>query len=91
MGRSQRPERGAEIGAPTLTRRSFVRGSGAALVLGGAIAGAFLALRLEMEGGGAWGIGTVVAVGVSAASLGLGARWLLARLELSPARLLRAG
>ncbi len=62
-----------------------------ALTLGGAIASAFLSLRLELEGGGAWGLGGTVAVGVSVASLGLGARWLLAQLRLSPALLLRAG
>jgi len=62
-----------------------------ALALGGAIASAFLSLRLEVPGGGAWGLGALVAVAVSATSLGLGARWLLSQLRLSPALLLRAG
>ena len=62
-----------------------------ALALGGVIASAFLHLRLELEGGAAWGLGVAVAAGVSTASLGMGARWLLARLRLSPALLLRAG
>ena len=62
-----------------------------ALILGGAIAGAFLSYRLELEGGGAWGLAIIVAVTVSAVSLGLGARWLLVQLRLSPATLLRAG
>ena len=62
-----------------------------ALTLGGAIASAFLALRLELDGGAAWGLGIAVALGVSAVSLGLGARWLLSQLRLSPALLLRAG
>ena len=62
-----------------------------ALTLGGAIASAFLALRLELEGGIAWSAGIIVALGVSALSLGAGARWLLAQLRLSPALLLRAG
>ena len=62
-----------------------------ALTLGGAIASSFLAFRLELEGGSAWGAGITVALGVSALSLGAGARWLLAQLRLSPALLLRAG
>lgn len=62
-----------------------------ALALGGAIAGSFLALRLGLEGGGAWGLGVAVALTVTGASLGLGARWLMSQLRLAPALLLRAG
>ena len=61
-----------------------------ALALGGAIASAFLQLRLQIDAGGAWMLGTGVAAGVSVLSLGLGARWLLAQLRMQPALLLRA-
>ena len=61
------------------------------LALGGAIAGAFLHLRLELDTGAAWGLGATVAVTVSMVSLALGARWLMAQLRLAPALLLRAG
>ena len=61
------------------------------MLLGGTIASAFLTLRLELDGGAAWGLGASVAVAVSAMSLGLGAGWLLTQLRLSPAALLRAG
>ena len=62
-----------------------------AVALGGAIAVAFLHLRLDLDTGAAWVPGIGIAVVVSATSLAMGARWLLAQLRLSPALLLRAG
>ncbi|MDX1594315.1 MAG: ABC transporter permease, partial [Gammaproteobacteria bacterium] len=56
---------------------------------GGTIAGALLRLRLELDTEVTWWLGIAVALAVSLASLGLGARWLLAQLRLEPARLLR--
>ena len=61
-----------------------------ALGSGGLIATSLLQWRLQLEGGNAWWIGAAVAVLVSSASLGLGARWLLSQLRLSPALLLRS-
>jgi len=61
-----------------------------AVALGSAIAFGLLEYRLRLDGAGVWWTGVVVAVGVSAASLGLGARHLLRRLQLAPAALLRA-
>jgi putative ABC transport system permease protein len=61
------------------------------MALGGAIATTFLRVRLEMDNDAAWALGAGVAVGVSVASLAVGARWLTAQLRLSPALLLRAG
>ena len=60
-----------------------------AIVLGTAIAFALIEYRLRIEAGDVWWIGVVVAVSVSAASLGLGAGHLLRRLSLVPAVLLR--
>jgi len=62
-----------------------------AVALGGAIAVALLEFRIQIEAGSAWWTGVAVAGGVSAASLGLGARYLLRSLRLSPASLLRGG
>ena len=62
-----------------------------AIVLGGVIAFALLEYRLKLEAPGVWWTGALVAVLVSAASLGAGARHLLKRLRLEPAALLRAG
>lgn len=61
-----------------------------AIALGSAIAFGLLEYRLRLEAGDIWWSGALVAVLVSAASLGLGARHLLRRLRLAPAELLRA-
>ena len=61
-----------------------------AFLMGGLIATALLDYRIEIEPGGAWWLGALTAVGVSGASLALGARYLLRQLRLSPALLLRA-
>jgi putative ABC transport system permease protein len=61
-----------------------------AIALGTATAVALLEYRLRIEAGEIWWIGVVVAVSISAASLGLGAGHLLRRLRLVPAVLLRA-
>lgn len=67
-----------------------VLGSAFAIGLGGAVAVALLEFRVRIEAGSAWWAGVSVAVAVSSASLGLGARYLLRRLRISPATLLRA-
>ncbi|MEZ5583073.1 MAG: hypothetical protein R3F37_10205 [Candidatus Competibacteraceae bacterium] len=64
--------------------------TGFALLMGGAIAEALLRLRLELDTAAVWWAGVLVASAVSAASLGMGAAWLLRQLTLSPARLLRS-
>jgi len=61
-----------------------------AVVLGGLIAEALLRLRLGLDSGDIWWLGVLVAAGVSIASLGLGAVWLLRQLRLTPALLLRS-
>ena len=68
-----------------------VLASAFAIVLGGAIAVALLEYRIQLATGSAWWAGVAVAVMVSTASLGLGARYLLRRLQISPAVLLRSG
>lgn len=60
------------------------------VTLGSAIALGLLEYRLNLDAAGVWWSGAAVAVVVSAASLGLGARHLLRRLRLVPAALLRA-
>ena len=64
--------------------------SGFAIALGSVIAFGLLEYRLRLQAGDIWWTGAAVAVLVSAASLGLGARHLLRRLRLVPAQLLRA-
>jgi len=66
-------------------------GSAFAIGMGGALAVLLLEYRVRIETGSAWWAGVAVAVAVSSASLGLGARYLLRRLRISPATLLRAG
>jgi putative ABC transport system permease protein len=61
-----------------------------AFILGGIIALGLLEYRLNLNGAGLWWTGAAVAVLVSAASMGLGARHLLKRLRLEPALLLRS-
>ncbi|WP_326534348.1 ABC transporter permease [Pseudorhodoferax sp.] len=65
--------------------------SGFATLAGSALALALLHWRLELDVGGLYWTGAAAALGVSALSLGGGARWLLAQLRLSPAQLLRTG
>ncbi|MDH3317101.1 MAG: ABC transporter permease [Gammaproteobacteria bacterium] len=61
-----------------------------AFVLGDVIALGLLQYRLKLNGADLWWTGASVAVLVSGASLGLGARHLLKRLRLEPALLLRS-
>lgn len=61
-----------------------------AFVLGGIIAFGLLEYRLNLNAAGLWWTGAAVAVLVSGASLGLGARHLLKGLRLEPALLLRS-
>ena len=64
--------------------------SGFALVFGGAIAEVLLRWRLQLDTPAVWWVGAAVAVLISTVSLGLGARWMLSQLRLSPALLLRS-
>jgi putative ABC transport system permease protein len=64
---------------------------GFALLLGSALALLLLRWRLELDPAGLYWTGALTALGVSALSLGAGARVLLAQMRLSPARLLRGG
>lgn len=60
-----------------------------AIVIGAALAGFLLHYRLALDTGFSWWPGVLVALLVSVCSLGLGARYLLRPLRLSPAGLLR--
>jgi putative ABC transport system permease protein len=62
-----------------------------ALGVGGAIAVALLRYRIQLEGENPWWPGVAVALFVSGASLASGARYLLRRLRVTPATLLRSG
>jgi putative ABC transport system permease protein len=62
-----------------------------AVLVGGALATALLQLRLDLSAGGLYWTGVATAVLVSATSLGLGARYLMRRMALAPAVLLRSG
>jgi putative ABC transport system permease protein len=64
---------------------------GFALLAGSALATALLLWRLDMSPAGLYWTGLLTAAGVSALSLGLGARYLLAQMRLNPAMLLRSG
>lgn len=61
-----------------------------AVALGHAIAIALLQYRIQLYSEDPWWLGVVVAVTVSFATLGFGARYLLRRLRVSPAALLRS-
>ena len=65
--------------------------AGFALLAGSALATALLQWRLDMSPAGLYWSGLLTAAGVSALSLGLGARYLLAQMRLNPAMLLRSG
>ncbi len=62
---------------------------GFATLAGSALATALLHWRLELDPAGLYWASAATALGVSAASLGLGARWLVGRMRLNPALLLR--
>ncbi|MDM7950405.1 FtsX-like permease family protein [Hydrogenophaga sp.] len=64
---------------------------GFALLAGSALATALLLWRLDMSPAGLYWTGLLTAAGVSALSLGLGARYLLRQMRLNPALLLRSG
>jgi putative ABC transport system permease protein len=64
---------------------------GFALLAGSALATALLQWRLDMSPVGLYWTGLLTAAGVSALSLGMGARYLLAQMRLNPAMLLRSG
>ena len=65
--------------------------AGLGLLAGSVLATGLMQWRLDMHPGGLFWTGAVTAVGVSAVSLGLGARYLLAHMRLNPAMLLRTG
>ncbi|MCM3563842.1 ABC transporter permease [Hydrogenophaga intermedia] len=65
--------------------------AGFALLAGSALATALLQWRLDMSPAGLYWSGGLTALLVSGLSLGLGARYLLGQMRLSPAMLLRAG
>jgi putative ABC transport system permease protein len=64
---------------------------GFALLAGSALATALLLWRLDMSPAGLYWTGLLTAAGVSALSLGMGARYLLAQMRLNAAMLLRSG
>jgi putative ABC transport system permease protein len=61
------------------------------MLAGAAMAELLLRWRLNLSAAGQVWFGLITAVGVSGFSLGLGARYLLKQMRLSPAALLRAG
>lgn len=65
--------------------------AGFAMLAGGALATGLLRWRLDLDPSGLYWTGALTAMGVAAVSLGLGARYLLAQMRLSPALLLRSG
>jgi len=65
--------------------------TGFALLAGSTLATALLHWRLDMSPIGLYWSGLITAAGVSALSLGLGARYLLSQMRLNPALLLRSG
>ncbi|MEF7613235.1 FtsX-like permease family protein [Aquincola sp. MAHUQ-54] len=65
--------------------------AGFAITFGSLLALALLQWRIGLDPAGLYWTGAVTALGVSAASLGLGARYLLAQMRIAPARLLRGG
>jgi putative ABC transport system permease protein len=65
--------------------------AGFAMLAGGALATGLLRWRLDLDPSGLYWTGALTAMGVATVSLGLGARYLLAQMRLSPALLLRSG
>jgi putative ABC transport system permease protein len=65
--------------------------SGFAMLAGSALATGLLRWRLDLDPTGLYWTGALTAIGVSAVSLGLGARYLIAQMRLNPAMLLRDG
>jgi putative ABC transport system permease protein len=65
--------------------------AGFAMVAGSALATALLRWRLDLDPAGLYWSGALTALGVSAVSLGMGARYLLSQMRLNPAMLLRDG
>lgn len=65
--------------------------AGFGVLAGSALATGLLQTRLGMSPAGLYWSGLVTAFGVSVLSLGLGARYMLAHMRLSPAMLLRSG
>jgi len=65
--------------------------TGFALLAGSTLATGLLHWRLDMSPAGLYWSGLLTAAGVSALSLGLGARYLLSQMRLNPALLLRSG
>ncbi|MBT9464492.1 FtsX-like permease family protein [Hydrogenophaga sp.] len=65
--------------------------AGFATLAGSALATGLLRWRLDLDPMGLYWTGALTAIGVSAVSLGLGARYLLAQMRLNPAMLLRSG
>lgn len=61
-----------------------------ATLAGSALATGLLRWRLDLDPMGLYWTGALTAIGVSAISLGLGARYLLAQMRLNPAMLLRS-
>ena len=61
------------------------------LLVGSVLAFGLMQWRLDMNPGGLLWTGAITAFGVSAISLGLGARYLLTHMRLNPAMLLRSG
>lgn len=62
-----------------------------AVAAGTVLAAVLLRYQVQIEAGASWWIGAATALGVSGVSLGLGARYLLRRLTLGPAQVLRSG
>jgi putative ABC transport system permease protein len=62
-----------------------------ALLAGSALATGLLKWQLDMSPAGLYWTGLLTALGVSGLSLGLGAQYLLSRMRLNPAQLLRSG
>jgi putative ABC transport system permease protein len=65
--------------------------AGFAVLTGSALATGLLRWRLDIDPSGLYWSGLLTALGVSAVSLGMGARYLLRQMNLSPALLLRSG
>lgn len=63
--------------------------AGFATLAGSALASGLLHWQLDLDPSGLYWVGGFTALGVSTISLGLGARYLLARMRLNPAMLLR--